>query len=176
MAKMKRRTEARRTLRAAAYLLAAGLLSACTGPVQTLQALPESLRGKLQIVDVQVEKRRGITSVAIEPVLRQALLAALEERAQEGRAMNLVVVVEDYQGPEGQISGTRTSGLSSAKSHLQGRVFIVRPETGVPVAEFWTSAQYEPGGPGTSGSAAGATDIQGYLVERFATAVIEEIS
>lgn len=153
----------------AALFFAAGLFSACAGRVETLQALPEALRGKVRIVDVRVERRRGVGSPEIESLLRQALVEALDKAPEEGPAMNLVVLIEDYYSPEGQIGGKRTS-------RLQGRVYIVDWDTGAPLAEFRPIARSESGNLSAPGSAADFTDVRRALIDRFVAAVIEEIS
>ena len=156
----------------ASGLLVAGLLAACAGPVETLQDLPEQLRGEIRIVDVRVERRRGVGSVEIESELRQALADALSQGPEKGEAVNLVTVIEDYVGPEGQIGGTRTSGLAGSKSRLRGRVYLVDRKTGAPLAEFRPSAQYQPGAPG---SPTGIAGLRRALIDRFVAAVVEAI-
>lgn len=167
---MARTSGARRRLLRWTLAVATGLLAACTGSAQTLEDRPEAKRGKLQIVDVRVERRRGIGSPDIETALRQKLRAALPVQDEELRTANLVVVIEDYSAPAGSGGGNRASDSAGTSGRIGGRVYLVDWTTGAPLAEFRSSVQAgdEQGPGGTAGQQTG-------LLDRFAASVIDRI-
>ena len=136
--------------------------------------MPSDLRGKIQIADVQVEKHSRVNSPEITAVLQQALVEEVGRIRKGDQAMNLVVLIESYQGPEDQIGGTWLSKVVGVKSHLRGRVSIVDPETGSVVAEFRPFAEYD--GQGLAAGTINFTPVQSFLVDMFTASVVGELS